>query len=339
MEDMWDAGHLCKILLKKGECFLPGPANETRLAFSFSMDSFNPYHMKEAKQTVSSTAIWLILLNLPPHLRFHHKNMFLAGIIPGPRKPSLSDINHSLNILVDVLLEFFNPGVLYSRTARHKLGCRVRAILVPVVTDMLAARQAGGFASLTATYFCTRCSLKVQDIENLDMHSWPQRDVVEHVKVAKQWHDAEGLDEQNAIFRNHGIRWSVLLQLPYWNPILFTAIEPMHIFDVGLFQSHCRQVWGIDTSNLGGDGTASSTAKAIARPPDAELEKWYAIIHLTGDSERLRDQLSGRDCARDTLWHICHDNNLRRAGNKLQLAMAITEWVRFNWESFNERNQ
>ena len=68
MEDMWDTGHLCKILLKKGERFLPGPASEMCLAFSFSMDSFNPYHMKEAKQTVSSTAIWLILLNLPPHM-------------------------------------------------------------------------------------------------------------------------------------------------------------------------------------------------------------------------------------------------------------------------------
>ena len=32
MEDMWDAGHLCKILLKAGERFLPGPVDETRLA-------------------------------------------------------------------------------------------------------------------------------------------------------------------------------------------------------------------------------------------------------------------------------------------------------------------
>jgi hypothetical protein len=123
MEDMWDAGHLCKILLKKGERFLPGPADETRLAFSFSMDSFNPYHMKEAKQTVLSTAIWLILLNLPPHLWYRRENMFLTGIIPGPRKPSLSNINHSLKLLVDILLEFFDPGVLYSQMARHKQGC------------------------------------------------------------------------------------------------------------------------------------------------------------------------------------------------------------------------
>jgi hypothetical protein len=114
MEDMWDAEHLCKILLKKGERFLPGPTDETRLVFSFSMDSFNPFHLKEAKQTVSSTVIWLILLNLPPHLRYRPENMFLAGIIPGPKKPSISDINHSIKLLVDVLLEIFDPGVWYS---------------------------------------------------------------------------------------------------------------------------------------------------------------------------------------------------------------------------------
>ena len=119
MEDMWDAGHLSKVLLKKGEWFLPGPANEMRLALLFSMDSFNPYHMKEAKQTVSSTAIWLVLLNLPSHLRYRPENMFLAGIIPGPKKPSLSNINHSLKLLIDVLLEFFEPSMWYSRTARY----------------------------------------------------------------------------------------------------------------------------------------------------------------------------------------------------------------------------
>ena len=68
-------------------------------------------------------------------------------------------------------------------------------------------------------------------------------------------------------------------------------------------------------------------ARAIARPPDAELEKWYEIIRAAGDPERLRGRLSGRDCARDTLWHICNDHNLHRAGNKSQLAMAIVEWV------------
>lgn len=327
MEDMWDAGHLSKVLLTKGERFLPGPANEMRLAFSFSMDSFNPYHMKEAKQTVSSTAIWLILLNLPPHLRYRPENMFLAGIIPGPKKPSLSDINHSLKLLVDVLLEFFEPGVWYSRTARHSRGCRVRAILVPIVSDMLAARQAGGFASATATDFCTCCNLKIQEIENLDRTTWPERDAVEHIRLAKRWRDAETLEEQDTLFRNNGIRWSALLDLPYWNPILFTAIEPMHVFDAGLFQTHCRQVWGINLSALGGDGTATTAAVLVPRPPNSDFEKWYGVIRAAQDSKSLCEQLNGRGCPRDILWHICNDYDLRRAGNKQQLVRSIAEWV------------
>ena len=326
MEDMWDAGHLSRVLLTKGERFLPGPADEIRLALSFSMDSFNPYHMKEAKQTVSSTAIWLILLNLPSHLRYRPENMFLAGIIPGPKKPSLSDINHSIKLLVDVLLEFFKPGVWYSRTARLSQGCRVRAILVPVVSDMLAARQAGGFASPTATNFCTCCSLKIQDIENLDKSTWPERDVVEHIQHAKCWREAETLEEQDALFKSNGIRWSPLLDLPYWNPILFTAIEPMHVFDVGLFQNHCRHVWGINVSALGGDGTAS-TATIVPRPSNSDFEKWYDIIRCAQDSDSLREQLNGRGCSRDILWHICNDHDLRRAGNKQQLVRSIDEWV------------
>ena len=327
MEDMWDGRHLCRILLKRGERFLPGPVDETRLAFSFSMDSFNPFHMKEAKQTVLSTAIWLTLLNLPPHLRNRPENMFLAGVIPGPRKPSLSDVNHSIKLLVDILLELFDPGVWYSRTARHKQGCRVRAILVPVVSDMLAARQAGGFASATATFFCTLCSLKIQDIENLDKSTWPERDVGKHLQLARKWRDAQTSNEQETLFKDHGIRWSALLDLPYWNPVLFTAIEPMHLFDAGLFQNHCRQIWGIDTTAPGGAGIASQATKEVARPTASEMEKWYDIIRTAKSSGDLREQLTGRLCARETLWHICEDNDLCCAGNKGQLAEAIIEWV------------
>ena len=199
MEDMWDGKHLCRILLKKGKRFLPGPVDEMHLAFSFSMDSFNPYHMKEAKQTVLSTAIWLTLLNLPLHLWNRPKNMFLAGVLPRPRKPSLSNVNHTIKLLVDVLLEFFDPGIWYSQMVRHKQGCRVQAILVPVISDMLAARQAGGFASLMATSFCMLCNLKIQDIENLDRSTWPEWDVGEHLQLARKWRDIQMVDEQETV--------------------------------------------------------------------------------------------------------------------------------------------
>jgi hypothetical protein len=254
--------------------------------------------------------------------------MFLAGIIPGPKKPSLSDINHSISLLVDVLREFFDPGVFYSRTARHTLGCRVRAILVSVVADMPAARQAGGFASPTATYFCTLCHLSIQDIENLDKQAWPERDAGEHSRVARQWRDAQTAEEQEALFKSHGIRWSSLLSLPYWNPIIFTAIEPMHVFDAGLLQTHCRQVWGIDTTAASGNGLTLQSGMAISRPSDSDLGKWYDAIRGLKNPEDVKERL--KDCPRDALAHICEDNDLRRADlrNKRQLIKAIVEWVR-----------
>ena len=99
----------------------------------------------------------------------------------------------------------------------------------------------------------------------------------------------------------------------------------MHVFDLGLFQNHCRQVWGINVSTLGGDG--KTVTVDVPRPPDSDLEKWYETIRAVQDPERLREKLSGNDCTRDILWHICNDHDLRRAGTKWQLAGTIVEWV------------
>lgn len=212
-------------------------------------------------------------------------------------------------------------------TVRHNQGCRVHAILVPIVSDMLVTWQAGVFASTTATYICICCSLKIQDIENLDRSTWPKQDAVEHIQLVRHWWEAETLEEQEHIFRSNSIQWSPLLNLPYWNPILFTAIEPMHVFNVGLFQTHCRQVWGINVSAPGGDGTATMAAMLVPRPPNSDFEKWYDIIHSTQDSESLCGRLNGRGCPCDILWHICSDHNLHHAGNKQQLIWSIDEWV------------
>ncbi len=211
--------------------------------------------------------------------------------------------------------------------ARHTQGCRVHAILVPVVSDMLAAQQAGGFASPTATNFCTCCNLKIQDIENLGRSTWPQQDPVEHIRFARCWRDAETGEEQDTLFKRNGIRWSPLLNLPYWNPILFMVIEPMHVFDVGLFQTHCRQVWGINVSAQGGDGTTTIAPMLVPRPSNSDFEKWYDIICDIQGSESLRRWLNRRDCPRDILWDICNDHDLCHAGTKQQLAQTIVEWV------------
>ena len=113
----------------------------------------------------------------------------------------------------------------------------------------------------------------------------------------------------------------------------------MHVFDVGLFQTHCRKVWEIDVTTLSGDGTAIPAAMLVPRPPKSDFEKWYDIIHSAQDSESLYGQLNGRGCLHDILWHICNDHDLCRAGNKQQLARSIDEWVSAQRLLMVRRNQ
>ncbi|KAA1480109.1 hypothetical protein DENSPDRAFT_758519, partial [Dentipellis sp. KUC8613] len=186
----------------------------------------------------------MVLLNFPPHLRYLPENMFLVAIIPGPDKPSLSDINHALDLVVDDLLEFWSPGVWFSRTANCRLGRLNRAMLVPLVSDMLAARQAAGYGSATSKYFCTCCRLEFANIDDLDKEKWPRRSNEEDRRYAEEFRDATSLSAQDALFKKSGIRWSSLYRLPYWTPKLFVVVDSMHALDLGLIKTHCREAWG-----------------------------------------------------------------------------------------------
>ncbi|KAA1475954.1 hypothetical protein DENSPDRAFT_861003 [Dentipellis sp. KUC8613] len=213
------------------------------------MDSFNPFHLKTAKQSVSSTGIWLFCLNFPLHLRFLEENVCFVGVVPGPGKPSLDQINHVLDLIVDVFQDFWVPGVHYTRTFKKEFGRLAQAILIASLSDMLAARQAAGLSSSTSRRFCTGCGLEIRDIENIDKKSWPPRTAAEHVRCAIKWRDAVSEEERDAAFEEHGVRWSPLLRLPYWNPIHFTVTETSHLFFLGLVAHHCRKAFRIDRSS------------------------------------------------------------------------------------------
>jgi hypothetical protein len=324
MEDIWDAPVFRTFRDPDSKSFFRNRPGELRLAFSLNADGFHPLHKLEAKQTLSCTAVYMVILNFPPHLRYLFRNMYLAGVIPGPGKPSLDQINHFLSLLVLELLDFWR-GVFYTLTPASASGLLTKGVLIPLVCDMLAARQLCGLGSATSKWFCTFCLLTIQEIENLDKSSWPPRDLAEQIQQAQLWRDCENEDGREAIFKAYGVRWSALLDLPYWNPILFSVVDSMHAAYLGLFQSHCRKVWQINVSIEGGDGTVIKQPKSTPRPDDRVLSRWLAVIRDT-DPESLHDELS-RDCPKETLWYVCIDNNIRSAGTRKQLIKNIVKWV------------
>ena len=299
--------------------FLEGPADELRLIFSLSVDGFNPFQMKEAKQTVTSTAIYMVCLNLPPHLRYRPENMYLVGVIPGPLKPSTEQINHFIALLVDELLVFWSSGVYYKRTAMHSSGRRSRAAMIPLVCDLLGARQVAGLGQHNHTYMlCTCCHIAQDGIE--DFTTFQPRDLHAHIAAAIAWRDAESTYEREELFSRSGIRWSELLRLSYWNPILYVVVDSMHNLYLGLLQRHIRDIWGVSASLADGDASGQNTTKAPPRPSLSVMS--FGLNCLLHGSDA---QLAA--CAKPVLYHLCVDHDLRRAGTARMLLKHLTTWV------------
>src|SRR6266567_4558660 len=98
--------------------------------------------------------LYIVCLNLPPNERFKTENMFLAGIIPGPKEPSMQKINHFLKPLVDDLLESYANEVQYTCTWKYSNGRNIRSALALIICDLSATCQALGFSRAQSTNFC-----------------------------------------------------------------------------------------------------------------------------------------------------------------------------------------
>jgi len=87
---------------------------DLRLAWSLSVDWFNPHGNKTSGKKKSVGSVAMGLLNLPPSLRYKAENIYLAGIIPGPREPALDEINHFLRPVVDFFLPSWTDGTWFT---------------------------------------------------------------------------------------------------------------------------------------------------------------------------------------------------------------------------------
>lgn len=215
------------------------------LTFAMFVDGINPFGNKQSGRHSSITFVVLVCLTLPLRVRFRRENIFLVGVAPGPREPSLEQMNWILRPIVTQLQRLWTPGVYVSRTHRHKEGRLIRAALLPFVADIPALRRSLGFPSATATNFCSFCLLKKQDIKNFDQSSWPLRTCEQHKMWAYQARDASNSEERMEIFKTHGVRYSVLMELEYWDVIEFHVVDSMHNLLLGLCAWHCRRFWSM----------------------------------------------------------------------------------------------
>ena len=232
----------------KGIPFLAIPNN---YAFQLNVDWFNPFKHTQH----SEGAIYLSILNLPRNERFLQQNIILVGVIPGPKEPSLT-MNSFLKPLVSDFLKLWQGVVMKNP---HSCPILVRGALLCCSSDIPANRKLCGFVGYSALKGCSKCLLSFptpsfgekSDYSNFDRTQWEPRSISQHRSVAQEYGACNTQASQKEIEHKFGIRYSALLELPYFDAVVMCVIDPMHNLLLGTGK-HMIEMWkksGILTSN------------------------------------------------------------------------------------------
>lgn len=225
--DVYDGKVWNRFKVYNGEPFL---SSVYTYGLMLNIDWFQP--CKHTQYSVG--AIYLTIMNLPREIRFKQENVILVGLIPGPREPK-HDINALLLPLVQELLRLWD-GVEMEVLGNSVL---VRCALLCVSCDIPASRKVSGFLGHSAELGCSKCYKKFygflgqRNYSGFDRSQWVMRTAQEHRRNVSEIEKCTTLTKRNELESKYGCRYSVLLDLPYFDPIAMTVIDPMHNLYLG----------------------------------------------------------------------------------------------------------
>ncbi|MBW0490715.1 hypothetical protein O181_030430 [Austropuccinia psidii MF-1] len=102
--------------------------------------------------------IMLICLNLPPGERLKLENVYVAGIILGPSKPTSLQLNYLLMPLIKELKELWQ-GYHFSPTSTGPSGSLICVAILTAIADVVAMHKLTGFLSHSGNHFCSFCTI------------------------------------------------------------------------------------------------------------------------------------------------------------------------------------
>lgn len=207
-----------------------------------NVDWFEPFE----RGVYSVGAVYLTVQNLPRDLRYKPENIIMVGVIPGPSEPSLT-INSYLTPLVLELKEAWETG--FQVLTDMNVSVTIKLALTCVTCDIPASRKVCGFLGHNAALGCNKCLKRFDvkfnqptDFSGFDRESWTARSCEQHrndVKVVRREVTKTG---KQAAESKYGVRYSVLLALPYFDPVRFVAIDAMHNLFLGTGK-HAYVTW------------------------------------------------------------------------------------------------
>ena len=142
-------------------------------------------------------------------------------------------MNSFVSPLVDELQQLWQgiPMQLH-----NGLPILVRAALLCVGCDIPATRKICGFVGHRALKGCSECLLSFPtarfgekgDYSNFDCSNWEPRTNRLHREIAHKYKQCITCSQQQELECDYDIRYSVLLELPYFDAARMCVVDPMH---------------------------------------------------------------------------------------------------------------
>ena len=197
-----------------------------------NVDWFQPF--KYTNYSVG--AVYLTILNLPRQERFKKKNIILVGLIPDMK--SEPPTNSFIEPLVEELRTAWN-GFTFNSFKCPQNPATFKLALICVGCDIPASRKLCGFLGHSATKGCNKCTKSFlggvgeKNYGGFDISSWELRNLESHKETVRRIVKCKTKTNREQLEKEYGVRYSVLLELEYFDPIRMTIIDPMHNLFLG----------------------------------------------------------------------------------------------------------
>lgn len=227
--DVYDCAIWRDCLSDSGDRFLSAANN---FAFLLNIDWFQPF----VHVTYSVGVIYLVVLNLPRSIRFKKEYVLSLGVIPGPSEPKLT-VNSYLEPIVDDLIKLWKGDSFL--VPPGNVTQEFRGALIGISCDLPATRKVCGFQGHTANLGCSKCLVEFsegfnhQNYTNFNIGTWTLRTKSTHDADIKEIQKAKNKTARKNAESAKGCRYSVLLDLPYFDAVRMHLIDPMHNLYLG----------------------------------------------------------------------------------------------------------
>ena len=108
------------------------------------------------------------------------------------------------------------------------------------------------------------------DYSGFNRSGWPKRTTEDHKRIGISWKHAPTASKRHEIEQNHGVRFTDLLRIPYFDTVRFIVVDPMHSIFLGTAK-RLVSIWKIipDTEfdSIQGAVNEFTTAADIGRIP------------------------------------------------------------------------